>query len=174
MLLEIIEDPKTDIISALERKIDGSKVNFGEDYRVECALDVLENKSYTITPGLANTYDRLCFLDDAWVMAYLMDSCGRHAEADAIFSNLLFNYDPFKALNPVTRGFAYCRSIEDALSVEEVDKVTKSMDFYFGRSDDTIVKRMYPSLKKLGEINRRLLSSYEFGDDIGEDMEARR
>lgn len=154
MLLELVNNPETDIIAALERKVDAGTTKFGQDSRVQRALNTLAGASYNIIPGFNNLYNHLAFLDNVWVLTYLLKSTGNIQKAEQLNAELHRDYNPFNCFNPVTKGFAYCNAIEEAGSVKKLATVVDSMDFYAGKSEDPLLKRMYPFLSKISEKRR--------------------
>ncbi|MFH1064332.1 MAG: hypothetical protein V1729_04590 [Candidatus Woesearchaeota archaeon] len=156
-MLELLDDPHTDVISALERKVDSSPVSFAEDSRVTDAVHILRNTAYDLSTSFDNMYDHLCFKDDTWLLAYLLDCVGeRKAAADARHEYLQ-GYDPFNAINPVTKGFAYCEALEIADSIPDLRGVYDSMRYHVGQSSDPVLERMYPVLLRVCKMQKEYI-----------------
>ncbi|MFC1741638.1 hypothetical protein ACFL3V_03830 [Nanoarchaeota archaeon] len=167
MIYELIENPETDIISALEQKCDTSSLvaRFYEDPRVHKALHVLENTEYDLELGMHNLYNQLCFHDDTWMRTFLLKQVGKNKEADGYRKDFLKGYDPFKAYNPVVKGFAYCEQIDAAETARQLEVLIDCMDFDFEGSDDQHIGRMHPYLKTIAGTRLRFLErkeAYEF------------
>ena len=148
MLLELVSRPETDIIAALEGKYAKSRLlpRFEEDPRVNAALISLAGKEHRLEPCLENLYDQLTFLDNAWMMTYLMRIKGHIIAAEQIRNNLHACYDPFKSYNSVAKGFAYCEAIDNAAKSVELEQVVERMGSDIGKSENEILQRMYPLL----------------------------
>lgn len=152
MILELVSDPETDIVSALELKCwDGMLGKFENDPRVHNALEALGDKVYDLYSD-QRVSDQMAFLDDAWVSAYLMDNVGRSKDAQAIRANLLSYFDPFQSYNPVTKGLAYCEAIENACSVDQLLATVRRMDCSIKGSEAPILQKLYCFLNKIAEM----------------------
>ena len=163
MLLGLIEDPRTDIIGALEAKLETSSLvaKFHEDTRVHSALKAWAAERYDLEPSLRNMHNQFRYLDDAWVMTYLMKHVGQSRLADATRSIFHKGYDPYTSYNPVVKGFAYCEAIESAASTVELEDISASMVFHVGQSDDSVLRRVFPVLKGLYDKKHSLLKRRE-------------
>jgi hypothetical protein len=162
MLLKLLDNTETDIISALEQKCAKGEaaVSFAQDPRVRNALIGLANYSYEYVHGGCN-FDFVEYLDDVWVASYLLKEIGDSGQADELRGELLRYFNPFTSYHPVTKIFAYCEAIEDAETVVALEGVVEGMNSCLSDSELDIIKRAYPTLQRISDRKRAYLEKKE-------------